>query len=139
MAVRTWPVDLRHPALIYFLEKAFQPELADPKHQLISQISVLLCICCTFQHRKKMSDPARSHFLPQIGFILTRVITPNGDTILFYFLPVMCLQVSCIVVCLRGVNKFPRHPITAYLQSTMPYTHWVVFVQSSCSRNAFAF
>ncbi len=48
-----WPVDLRHPALIYFVEKAFQPELADPKHQLISQISELLCICFTFQHRKK--------------------------------------------------------------------------------------
>lgn len=37
----------------------------------------------------------------------------------------MCLQVSCIVVCLRGLNKFPRHPITSYLQSTMPYsTGW---------------
>lgn len=72
-----WPVDLRHPALIYFVEKAFQPELADPKHQLISQISELLCICCTFQHRKKMSDPALSHFLPQIGFNLTHVITPK--------------------------------------------------------------
>lgn len=73
MAVCTWPVVSKHPALIYFLEKAFQPELADPKHQVISQISELLYICCTFQ--QKMSDPARSHFLHQISFILTHIIT----------------------------------------------------------------
>lgn len=65
MAVHTWSVDLRHPALIYFLEKAFKQELADPKHQVISQISKVCVFVAHFKtEKKKKSDPARSHFLP---------------------------------------------------------------------------
>ncbi len=79
-----WPVDLRHPALIYFVEKAFQPELADPKHQLISQISELLCICFTFQHRKKDDWSSTFTFLTSDRFQLDTRYYTQIET-LFYF------------------------------------------------------